>query len=159
MKKPFLLCIALLLFVVAYSQSKWTTADYAGFIKTCLANSPAGVSADSSKYFCYCMVLKMEQKHPDPADIGKAELNSAEWQKDILSCMGLKWTKEYRDNFINSCIASAKDGIGEEKAASYCECMLFRLQNMYPTTEEVDKLTAEDLAKPELQKMARSCLY
>jgi hypothetical protein len=159
MKKPLLLIIATLVFAVGFSQSKWTTTDYAGFIKTCLANSLAGVSADSSKYFCYCMMLKMEQKHPDPADIDKAELNSAEWQKDILLCMGLKWTKEYRDNFINSCIASAKEGLGEEKAASYCECMLFRLQNMYATTEEVDKLSAEDLAKPEFQKMIRSCLY
>lgn len=63
-----------------------------------------------------------------------------------------------RSGFLSNCIASAKDGVGEEKAKTYCECMLYKIEIRYPDPADADKLTAEKLSSPEWKKIIQGCL-
>lgn len=64
-----------------------------------------------------------------------------------------KWPKEEKEAFIKSCIKNAKTNMTDEDAKAYCDCMLEKVIEKYPTPEQATKLSTE-----EAQKMAVKCL-
>jgi len=140
----------------------WPSSERATFISECIKTARASLSEDSARHYCYCMEETMEIKYPNFGDAGKItteELQSPEWKKLINNCLTEShWDTKNREIFLSDCINSAKNGLGESKAKSYCECMLFKVEQHYPDPQDLGKLTDEKLASPEWKKIARGCL-
>ncbi|MDW3192448.1 MAG: hypothetical protein R8G66_08785 [Cytophagales bacterium] len=66
---------------------------------------------------------------------------------DIEEAPRTKWTLEERENFIRECVAKAEKGLGTNKSRQYCHCMLFEVENKYPTASSADQMTHDD-ARP-----------
>ena len=62
------------------------------------------------------------------------------------------WPEKDRADFMESCIANAKSGIGEEKAKKYCACMLEKIMVRYPDIKD-----AEDIKMGETIELAQQC--
>jgi len=163
MKKSILIILVSCFIIgkTAGQDSRWKTTDRVPFITECVKAAKAGMSEDSAKFYCYCMLVKLEVKYPDPNDAGlitEETLNSPEFKKMINDCLGGYWKTEDRNDFMSSCIGAAKDGMGEEKARSYCECMMFKIEYRYPSYSEANKITKQTLETPEWKKMIQTCL-
>lgn len=161
MKKPFLLLLTGFIIQSASSQkSLWTYQDRTDFMTNCVEAANA-IGRDSAKFYCYCMMDKLEKKYPDPAVLSESpdiDLESPEWKKVIQGCLGQNWPNEYRKGFLASCVETAKANLGENEARNYCECMMFKLELRYPNYEDADNISSETLSSPEFQELIRSCL-
>ena len=143
------------------AQTQWTATNRNNFMKSCIPAAKAGMSEDSAKYYCYCMLGKIEVMYPNPADADKvtqAELQTSEWKNMIRACLGGYWTNAQRNEFMSSCINEAKVNIPEAKAKPYCECMMYKIEFRYHNYADTDKLTAEQLSTPEWMKIIKGCL-
>ena len=68
------------------------------------------------------------------------------------------WPSSERYTFIAECIKTAKVGMSDDSARSYCYCMQEKIEKKYPTTEDAAKLTSADLETPEWKKEIQNCL-
>ena len=116
---------------------------------------------DTARFYCFCMLEKIEARFPDVNDAAKLsekDINSAEWKKEIKICLSGNWTKVQREEFLTECINTAKESKGEEKSKSYCECMLFKIEKMYPNADDASRITEADLKSESWQKIIKDCL-
>lgn len=167
MKKPSILLTLVSLFIVtslfaqtAGEKKGWPSAERYSFITECIGTAKKNMSSDSARFYCYCMQQKMESKYPDVADAGKItkdELSSPEWKNQIKSCFGT-WPKKDREEFITSCVNSARGSLGDVKAKNYCECMSFKVEKLYPDADSAARLTTEDFKTEYWQKIIKGCL-
>lgn len=167
MKKYLILSLCLIascamaVFGQTTQQSNWTSKDRSDFLTECIKAARAGMSTDSARYYCHCMLEKIEVKYPsteDAAKISEEDLQSPEWQKMVRSCLVGKWTTGQRDEFRAECIDEAKKNLSEAKAISYCDCMMYKVEKRYPLYLDAQKLTEEDLKKPDWKKIIVGCL-
>jgi hypothetical protein len=140
----------------------WPSKERYAFISECIKAAQKGMSEDTARYYCYCMIFKMEKKYPTveaAAGLTEDQLTSPEWQKEIQACLQGYWSSKDRNDFLQECIGSAKTGLGEEKAKNYCECMLYKVETLYPdTAKAAEELTEEKLNSPAWKKIIQSCL-
>ena len=141
----------------------WPSSERTGFINECVKSAKTGLSEDSSKSYCYCMLEKMETKYPnvdDAAKVTDADLASPEWQAEMDKCLssGSLWTPKDYSAFLSECTGAAKESMGEVKSKSYCECMMFKLESKYPNPVDAGAITDEALQSPEWQKEIKRCL-
>lgn len=68
------------------------------------------------------------------------------------------WPSAERYAFVSECIKTAKAGMSEDSARSYCYCMQEKVEKKYPTIEEAGKITEADMQSPEWQKDIKDCL-
>lgn len=168
MNKQCILSVLLLCFFVTSligqtngEKKGWPSSERYAFITECINTAEKNMSRDSARFYCYCMQEKIEAKYPDTADANKMtdkELSSPEWVKEIKSCIGGTWQKIEREEFVTSCINSAKASLGETKAKNYCECMMFKIEKIYPNANDAAKITAEDFKTEYWQKLIKGCL-
>jgi hypothetical protein len=64
----------------------------------------------------------------------------------------LKWPQQEIKAFRESCFENAKNGIGEEGALKYCECMLEKIMKKYPDVYDAEKITMG-----ETMELAKDC--
>lgn len=139
----------------------WTPDDRSSFIVECINSAKVSMGVDSSRYYCYCMQEKMEIKYPDVNDAAKItadDMKSPEWLKEVKSCLYGTWSKDNREEFVSNCIKTARESLGETKSKSYCECMLFKMEKIYPNADDAAKITADDLKSDRWQKILKGCL-
>lgn len=140
----------------------WPSSERYGFITECIKAAQKGMSLDTARFYCYCMVFRMEEKFPtieEAAAITEDKLQSPEWQKEIQACLKGYWSTKDRTDFLTDCINAAKEGLGDEKAKNYCECMLYKVEVKYPDSSVLaEELTEEKLNSPEWKKIIQSCL-
>src|SRR5688500_128136 len=109
MKRTILYLIVFLIsinFTVA-QENTWKYKDRTDFIVECVKAASEGMSTDSAKYYCYCMLSEIEEKYPNPADAAKLTpetFNSPEWKVIVRACLGSYWTSYQRNDFMTSCI-------------------------------------------------------
>ena len=143
-------------------KKSWTTPDRSKFIIECIGAAKVSMSVDSARFYCFCMMEKIEAKFPVPADADKMtteDLNTPEMLKEIRSCItSIAWAKKDREEFITSCIDVAKANLGEAKAKTYCECMAYKVEKLYPNAADAGKLNAEELKKDIWQKIIKTCM-
>lgn len=164
MKKIATLFSILFIVICSFSQTnqkkEWSSATRQDFIRECIKNATAALSADTARFYCYCMQEKMEAKYPDTLEAAKVtaeELAKPEWKKEIAECLYGSWSKKDRNEFINSCREQAKS-LGSERAKNYCECMQFKMEKIFPDVNDAAKLTGEDLKSEYWQKIIKNCL-
>lgn len=63
------------------------------------------------------------------------------------------WDKEDIDIFVKSCKLEAQNYFTEEGALEYCNCSTEKIMRLYPNSEDVEKMTNE-----ELNAIAEECL-
>ncbi len=167
MNKHYILSVLLSgFFITSFAQTTgekkgWPSNERTTFITECINTAKKNMSSDSARHYCYCMQEKMETKYPDIADANKVtakDLASPEWVKEIRSCIGGTWSAKDREEFVSSCVNSAKASLGETKAKSYCECMMFKIEKLYPNATDAAKITAEDFKTDSWQKLIKGCL-
>ena len=168
MKKYVILSLLLItLFSIQLSaqtgeKKGWPSSERYGFITECINAAQKGMSKDTARFYCYCMVFKMEEKYPtieEASALTEEKLQSPEWQKEIQTCLQGYWSTKDRTDFLTDCINAAKEGLGDEKAKNYCECMLYKVEVKYPDSSTVaGELTEEKLNSPEWKKIIQSCL-
>lgn len=158
-----LICFASLTLTAQTGEKKgWPSVERYAFITECMKSAQKGMSEDTARFYCYCMIFKMEEKYPaieEAAAITADTLATPEWQKEIQACLQGYWNSKDRNDFLKDCISSAKDGLGEEKAKNYCECMLYKVEVMFPDSgKATEELTEEKLNTPDWKKIIQSCL-
>ncbi len=84
----------------------WPSVERYSFIAECIKSAKVGMSEDSARSYCYCMLEKIETKYPTIEEAGKitdADMQSAEWQKDIKDCLASisKWSAIDRSDFLS----------------------------------------------------------
>lgn len=161
MKKiPAILSILLFTFTGLHAQSNWTQKDKDDFVSSCVENAKS-IGADSAKRYCNCMMNVMMVKFPKVADMAKLkkeDLTTPAIKAEIKKCLVMRWPDAERKRFVTGCIGTAKEHLGEEKAKKYCECMLGKMEVKFEKAEDADKLTAEDLKKPEWMNLIKGCV-
>ena len=159
----FSICLLYVHTASAQEKKGWPSNERYSFISECLRTAKASLNEDSARFYCYCMQEKLELKFPAIEDASKltaADLASPEWRKEIQSCRtGIgQWSSKDRSDFLNDCIDAAKGRLGDAKARSYCECMLFKTEKKYPDPAEAAMITEEIMQSPEWKKMIKDCL-
>lgn len=145
----------------ASEKKRWPSSDRMEFITECIVSAKEGMSEDSARQYCYCMQEKVEAKYPtveEAAHLSEDDLQLPEWQTIITNClMNSGWGTSDRKEFMRECITSAKKSLEESKAKSYCECMLFKVEQVYPKPADASQLTTEKLNSPEWKKKIQAC--
>lgn len=142
----------------------WPSSERADFIRECIKTAKVNMGEDSARSYCYCMQEKVEKKYPTIEAAGKitsADMQSPGWQKDIKDCIASSgtWPTIERKAFITECVKSATaGGLTEDKAKSYCSCMLFKIEKKFPNAADAGSITEETLQTPEFKKMLKDCL-
>lgn len=165
MKKLLLPCLLVLFVnhdVFAQEKKGWPSSERFAFISECMKTARVSLSEDSARFYCYCMQEKLELKYPAIADAAKitaTDLATPEWKKEIRDCRVAigQWLPKDRSDFLTDCIDAAKASLGEVKAKSYCECMLFKTEQKYPDPADAGAITEADLQTPAWKKMIKDC--
>ncbi len=56
------------------------------------------------------------------------------------------WPQNERDDFMNNCVPAAeKNGVTNDVATRYCQCMLDKIEAKYPDVNQAARLTDEEL--------------
>lgn len=176
MKRTTLLLL-MTVFVVAHSNAQnagapaggkpatgerkgWPSDDRYAFIDECIKTAKVDLPEHQARYYCYCMQERLEKRFPDVADIEKMAdtlMDMPEVRKMATECVQGTWSGEDRETFLAKCIDKAKGKVEEQKAWIYCECMLFKVEKIFPTLKEADKLTSSELATPAWKKRVQDC--
>lgn len=142
------------------TKKGWTSEDRHTFITECIGTA-ISIGEDSARFYCYCMQEKIEKKFPNVEDANKLsadDLEKPEWKQSARECLtGIgQWTSEDRADFIYECVNAATDALGKEKAKSYCECMLFKVEREFPDPAKAD-LDEKTLETPKWKKLVKDC--
>lgn len=70
----------------------------------------------------------------------------------LFSCKR-PWTDKDRQAFLGGCVNKAVPEMGEEKARSYCSCMLRQLETHYPNANDLKYLKSDTT----VYSLAREC--
>lgn len=155
-----ILSILLFTFKGLHAQNNWTKQDKDDFTSACIEKAK-DIGQDSAKRYCSCMMNVMIAKFPkieDMATLKAEDLTSPAMKAEIKKCLTMRWPDADRKRFVTECIGTAKEHLGEEKAKKYCDCMLGKMEVKYEKAEDADKLTAEDLKKPEWMNLIKGCV-
>ncbi len=114
MPKNLLLYLSLLLFSTAsFSQEPvkgWTATDRKDFIDACVESAKTSLGADTARYYCTCMQIRVEQQYPTVEAANKlteADFQKPEWQKLILECLN----KDEANKVIRGGATRGQDGV------------------------------------------------
>ncbi|MGC4103591.1 hypothetical protein [Ferruginibacter sp.] len=72
------------------STSNWTNKDRSDFYNDCVKTAQDNLGADKAKSYCSCMLVKIEKKYPDAADLSKITeetLKTPDFKKMIRECL------------------------------------------------------------------------
>ena len=73
-----------------------------------------------------------------------------------VGCKGKKasgWSSSEKDVFTTNCVKGASGTMGEDKAKSYCSCMMGKLEVKYPKADDIDKVDVGTMTE-----MAKDCV-
>lgn len=150
----------------------WSDTEKDAYMKACVNSAKSSIGEEQADDYCSCTMNKIMDKYPSAVDLNKV---AASEKNDIImdvakECMGefmnsdeptsssseggaTNWSQASYDAYMNSCVSSAKEAMGEEKATSYCSCTAESLQITYP-----DETTLGSLSPDDIQKVAMECL-
>jgi len=132
---------------------QWSAAYRDGFISSC----QVGVkwSEDSASKYCSCMAEKLEVLSPDETEVEK--LSQEKFMELAKQCVkGINpqggWSDAQKAEFTSRCVQTAAKSVGEQKAKSYCDCMLPKVIEAYPNAADVGAITPA-----QIEKWAKQC--
>jgi len=152
--------------------ANWSSSDISDFTNECVnAAVKKGLEKSTSQTYCNCMLRKLTTQYPDKNDAAKIDMESPVIKAMIEDCGGVAtqnpstssssqgWSRKQELDFVNGCVREAKNGGMEDlDAQSYCDCMQYKIEKLYPSFADANKLSEADLKKPSMQKMIQDCL-
>lgn len=149
-------------------SSNWSSADVNSFTQSCVSKAvEGGLTAAKASSYCNCMLRKLSAQYPDINDAQRINMESPSMKAMVNDCLGIGkssastssgWSRKDQLDFVNSCVREAKRGGMEDlDAQSYCDCMQYKIEKLYPDINDANKLTEADLNSPSMKKMIRDC--
>lgn len=133
----------------------WSSNERVSFLNNCM--SQITWSHDSSLRYCACVLQKVEARYAQPTDAGNLSHDTITlWAKQCLSGgKAVVWNSAYRKGFLENCEQSflKTPGRTKTKAASYCGCMLRKIEAAYP-----NPLDASNMDPEKVRAWAVDCL-
>lgn len=137
----------------------WTSRDRNDFIRECIGTAKESLSEEKATFYCNCMLVKVEAKYPTVSEAGKiteTDLESPEFQKMIADCMG-GWTSAERIVFTNECIKESRKTMSDQKARSYCDCAVVKVEYRLPLYADAQYLVPGKINSPHWQQVLLDC--
>jgi hypothetical protein len=145
------------------TTASWSQADIDNFNSQCLQslNNDEALAAK----VCPCLLGKMQNKYASLADMDqksseeegkrigeecKEELNlgGGKSPDDNQMSIGGGWPESEKKEFMSSCIREAVAGGNTRQLATrYCECMMDKLESLYPDIKKAATLTDQQLER------------
>ena len=152
-------------------KSNWTSSEKDEYMKSCVKNA-TGRSRDWAETYCSCTLVKMQDKYPDSRDVKDFSLTSS-WAQDMVadckaeaersapkvntSTSKKGWSQKEIMEFVDECVPAAmKNGLGELDAQSYCDCMQYKIEKIYPDYAEANRSVNMNTAS--MKRMVQDCL-
>jgi len=151
------------------SSSSWKASEIREFLNSCVNKAVSKGSGKAvAEEYCSCMQKKLEKRYPDTKDLVGLDLESPSITRMAEDCRtdaqekegGTKsgWSRADVMEFVNSCVDEAERGGMESlDAQSYCDCMQYKLEKLYPDPEDVAVMTEADFRTPSMKRMIRDC--
>lgn len=154
------------------SRSNWTRSDVDEFVNSCVREAvKGGMVRSKAEDYCSCMQKKLENIYPDTRDVGDVDMETPSMKRLVKDCLGNTgssdnddsysssgWTRRDEDKFVNDCIGTARQNVGQARAEEYCECMLRKVKRMYSSYNEADR-ELKGITQRELEDLAADCNY
>ena len=100
-----------------------------------------------------------ESKDGDKKD-SKDDKNNSDEDKtsssDDKSTSKDGWTAREEDKFLDECIGSATPNVGKARAEEYCDCMLKKMERLYSSYEECDRVL-RNATQDDITELAKEC--
>jgi hypothetical protein len=134
------------------SGSSWTAADLLKLENQCAESFKDEPAA--GKIMCPCLIEKFTKLYSSYAEMD-SKTSYDEGKRLGLQCKeelgvngnsnvssGAGWPQSERDGFISSCVTNAmKQGRSRAVSQSYCDCMLDKMESLYPDINDASRLT------------------
>jgi len=152
-----------------FNQSNsWSNSDIRSFNEQCLTT--VNNNEEIAKSFCPCLLEKFQNKYSSLAEMDR-KASEEEGKSVAEECMALikgnndnntnvsrGWPQSEKDAFISNCVTNAMaKGNGRSLAQNYCDCMLNKMETLFPDINDAARLTDEDLESPAMKKMISDC--
>lgn len=140
------------------SSSDWSASDIRKYNELC--DESFKDKGEIGKYMCDCLLEKFQKMYSSYAEMDRktsydegARLGKEcrkEWDEKNGSKSGVSsgsgWPQSERDAFISSCVSNAmKKGQSRSVSQSYCDCMLNKMESLYPDINEAANLSDEEV--------------
>jgi hypothetical protein len=166
------------------SEDGWTEKDKSKFLEDCM--NGFGEKQDIGKKICPCALNKYEKKYASLSEANRAgegeakkmrkecaeEMNndtdnsdndgndkgSNDNEKNKSDDASSGWPESDKKDFVTNCVSEAeKKGMEYLDAQSYCDCMQYKLEKLYPSIND-SRLKSLNLESPSIKRMIKSCL-
>jgi hypothetical protein len=160
------------------SNDGWAEKDRSKFLADCMT----GFEKDqgTGKKICSCVLGKIENKYSSLEEADRRG-GEAEGKKMGMECAeemnistnqktntdeednnkdyaGSGWPESEIQAFVTNCVKTAqKKGMEYLDAQSYCDCMQYKLEKIYPNIND-SRLRNLNMESPSIKRMVESCL-
>lgn len=134
------------------SSNSWTAADLQKLEDQCADSFKD--QPETGKVICPCLIEKFTKLYSSYAEmdrktsyeegkkLGQQCRAEVEGNTNTNISAAAGWPQSERDGFISSCVTNAmKQGRSRAVSQSYCDCMLDKMESLYPDINEAAKLT------------------
>ncbi|MEM6723335.1 MAG: hypothetical protein AAF598_04810 [Bacteroidota bacterium] len=152
--KSIIILLSLCLGSISFlSAQDWKDEEKTAFITSCVKEAEEAMGKSMALQYCYCMMDKVIDLEKKGANTSK--LTEKEVMPLAEGCLTLldKWDNPAKEGFLSSCINAAKEGMTEEEANSYCNCMLPKIIPICPDPTKCEP------DREIISKFADSCLH
>lgn len=145
--------------------ANWSSRDINDFTRECVdAAVDKGLDRSKAQTYCNCMLRKLTAKYPDVKDAAKIDMESPSINKMAEDCLGegtqnsssstsTGWSRKQELEFVSTCVKAAqKEGMEYLDAQSYCDCMQYKIEKLYPVYADANRLTKADLKNHQCKK-------
>ena len=158
------------------SNDGWSEKDNNKFFVDCMSGFVN--NQDMGKKICPCALEKFQKKYSSYNDV-ETKSNEAEGNRIGAQCKqelniddnnvevdndksnynaDSGWPEIEIKEFVTNCVKAAeKNGMEYLDAQSYCDCMQYKLEKLYPNVRD-SRLTNLNMESSAMKKMVKSCL-
>jgi len=152
-KHNALTILLITIFSLGLSAQSWESENKNGFIDSCVGEASSAMGENGAIQYCACMLDKIMNVYSDPGEADNMTTDEImPMATECVETLGV-WEDPIKNEFLKSCIDTGKEDLGEERATTYCNCMLNKLSVLFPDPDKYE------MTEGELQALAATCLY
>ncbi len=145
-------------------SGSWSTEYRSKFLSGCISKASESATLAVATSYCECMTVKVEAKYPNETEV-EAKLTSADIDNMKGGCNTSNqsqnnnqsnnsvWSSPDQKEFMDNCVPGASSSLGQAKANTYCDCMLTKIMQEYPNSQN-----AANMPKSRMTQLANDCL-
>lgn len=123
-------------------KADWSSDEKSRIKQDCFLTAEKYGFDDPEKH-CNCVLDKIMERYPNPNEFENMEMG--EFGSIVMECQGIEpgareiWPKKTQMAFLDSCQSMAKKQ-GKDSSGPYCDCVLQKLMERYPTNDDLGNL-------------------